>query len=257
MPPPSCSGTWCLCRSERHRPRAGEGVIGQGEDPVRGEGGVFGIAPGLITRVPAELGWGAAAGRMVCLPPTPAGLWAPPYPCRGADHRLSKVLKVPVPKGHWDLGVGTGAPREGSGRSWSLAVVGGGSCSGNQGMAASQSMSSASGQRVCQGPGLTDALSSPQPVSVPRVDTTGRGWPWVEGTWEGVSHTRRWSRGGQGRCCGDQQSGGPPVDQDLDGPRGQGSPARWDGTPGGCFRSGVGPRGDPRSGGDTGCEDLS
>ena len=49
----------------------------------------------------------------------------------------------------------------------------------------------------------------------------------------------------------------PPVDQGLGGPRGQGSPARWDGTPGGCFRSGGGQGGDPHSGGDTDCEDLS
>lgn len=31
--PPSCSGTWCLCRSERHRPRAGGGSDWPGRGP--------------------------------------------------------------------------------------------------------------------------------------------------------------------------------------------------------------------------------
>lgn len=134
-------------------------------------------------------------------PPTPIGPWAPsPIPWKG--HPLSQALEVPVPRGRWDSGGGPWGAKRGSGRSWSLAVVGGGSCSGNQG-----SGSLPKYELSLRAEGLLRAGPGPMPQPTPacvgsQSGDTRRGWPGWRGTWEGVSRTRRWPRAGQGRSAG-------------------------------------------------------
>ena len=135
--PPSRSGTCCLCRSERDRPpgwgreqRAGSSWPGQWS-PVTGEGrflpprAAFVPAPGLITRVPAEAGRVAAAGEDGGPTPGPQAPsptpWNWPSALRGAGgaHPHGRL-------GGWDSGGGCWSTKRGSGRGWSLVVVGGG-----------------------------------------------------------------------------------------------------------------------------------
>lgn len=161
--PPSRSGTCCLCRSERDRPpgwgreqRAGSSWPGQWS-PVTGEGrflrprAAFVPAPGLITRVPAEAGCVAAAGEDSGPIPGPQApsptLWNWPSGLRGAGGAH--------PRGRLGLRRWVLEHQE---RVWQRLEPGGGwrgaVALGIGAVAASQSMSSASGQRICQGSGL-------------------------------------------------------------------------------------------------------
>ena len=129
--PPSCSGTCCLCRSEGHRPRAGGGVVGRGKDPVRWEGRRFWHSSRSHNKSLHRAGMQAAAGEDSARRSN--SYWRMGSFTHTKGHRLSQVLEVPVPRGRWDSGGRHWGAERGSGRSWSLAVVGGGSCSGNQG----------------------------------------------------------------------------------------------------------------------------
>lgn len=74
------------------------------------------------------------------------------------------------------------------------------------------------GQRARQGPGLglVDASAHPSLCRFPEWYTHRERMACGGERGEGVSYTRRWSRGWSGRC-GDS-SPALPVDQDLDGP---------------------------------------
>ena len=146
-------------------------------------------------------------------------------------------------------------PREGLAEAGAWRWLEGAVVLGIRVVAASQSMSSASGQRVCQGPGLDQCPSPPQPALVPRVVTHRERMARVEGDVGGglpyQEVAQRWS----GQECR-MAVWDPLVGQEPGGARGQGGLARWDGTSAAASDQ-AGAGGDPCSGGDTGWEDLS
>ena len=161
--------------------------------------------------------------------PSPTGAWAPsPIPRAIGSPRC---WRCPSPGADGTLGVGTGVPREGLAEAGAWQWLEGAVVLGIRAVAASQSMSSASGQRVCQGPGLDRCPSPPQPALVPRVVTHRERLAGVEGDVGGglpyKEVAQRWS--GQERRMAVWD---PPVGQEPGGaPPGQGGPVRWDGTP--------------------------
>ena len=58
-------------------PGLGEGVVGRGEDPVRGEGRRFWHSCRSHNKSPCRAGMGDRSRGGWCLPPPPIGLWAP------------------------------------------------------------------------------------------------------------------------------------------------------------------------------------
>lgn len=134
-------------------PRLGEGVVGRGKDPVRGEGRRFWHSSRSHNESLQSRDGSPQQGRMV---PAPNSCW----PVGSLTHTMELAIgsprcwRCPSPWDTGTLGVGTGAPREGLAEAGAWWWLEGAVALGIRAVAASQSMSSASGQRVCQGPGL-------------------------------------------------------------------------------------------------------
>lgn len=219
-------------------PGLGEGVFGRGKDPVRGRGRRFWHSSRSHNKGPRRTGMGGSSRGGQCPPPQLLLAHGLPHPYHGRAIRSPRCWRCPSPGDAGTLGVGPGVPREGLAEAGAWQWLEGAVVLGIRAVAASQSMSSASGQRVCQGPGLDRCPSPPQPASVPRVVTHGED-----------------GRGGGGRGRGSPVPGGGPElgragaqDGSLGptagpgagwGPR-SGRPSQMGWNPCGCFRSGRG-----------------
>ena len=129
-------------------------------------------------------------------------------------------------------------------------MVGGGSCSGNQGSGSfpKYELSLRAEGLPRAGPGL---MPQPTPACVGSQsgDPRGEDGPGWRGTWEGVSHTRSWPRGGQGWCTG-WESGTHRWTKAWVGVEVRGAqPDGMEPLEAASDQAGAG--GDPRSGGDT------